>query len=317
MSPPEADELTRRSLFSMKFLLWRRQVFYKKFLPVFLLLFIYSCSQPRLFKETRILMDTFCEISCYSQDKIAIKEAFAEIERIEKLCSRFDEKSELSKVNALAGQEEVVVSKELLELISRSIYYSKLTDGAFDVTKKGKYRDIMLDKDKLSIRFADSDIKIDLGGIAKGYAVDRAVQILRKHGIENALVNIGGNMFALGSPPGRRSWRIGIRDPKDRSKIVHKLNIKDKAVSTSANYERASHIINPITGNPAEDIGSVTIVAPSAEEADVLSTAVFVMGLEKGTELLRSIEGAEAYIFDKSANLTPYHSLRSGTGQAK
>ncbi|MDP8229483.1 MAG: FAD:protein FMN transferase [Candidatus Gorgyraea atricola] len=240
----------------------------------FLIVGISACSQPGLFKETKILMDTFCEISCYSQDKTAIKAAFAEIERVERLCSKFDKESELSKVNDLAGQEEVVVSEELLELISRSIYYSNLTQGAFDVTKEGKYRDIMLDKDKLSIRFADSDIKIDLGGIAKGYAVDRATQVLRNHGIERALVNLGGNIFGLGSLP----WRIGIRDPKDKSKIIHKLDIKDKAISTSANYERPSHIINPITGNPAKDIGSVTIVAPSAEQADALSTAAFVTG---------------------------------------
>ncbi|MBU1147575.1 MAG: FAD:protein FMN transferase [Candidatus Omnitrophica bacterium] len=248
------------------------------FTYIFFIITISACSQPGLFKETRILMDTFCEISCYSQDKIAIKMAFEEIERIERLCSKFDEKSELSKVNTLAGQEEVVISEELLELISRSIYYSNLTQGAFDVTKQGKYKSIALDKDKSSIRFVDSDIKIDLGGIAKGYAVDRAVQVLRNHDIENALVNLGGNMFALGSPAGRKAWRIGIRDPGDKSKIIHKLNIKDKAVSTSANYERPSHIINPITGNPAKDIGSVTIVAPSAEQADALSTAVFITG---------------------------------------
>lgn len=236
-------------------------------------------------------MDTFCEISCYSQDKTAIRLAFEEIERIERLCSKFDEESELSKVNVLAGVEEVAISEELLELISRSIYYSNLTDGAFDVTKKGKYRDIILDKDKLSIRFADGDIEIDLGGIAKGYAVDRAVEVLRKRGIENALVNLGGNMFALGSPPGKKAWRIGIRDPRDKSKIIHKLNIKDKAVSTSADYERPSHIINPATGKSAKDIGSVTIVAPSAEQADALSTAVFVRS--KGLD----IDGIEVYIY--------------------
>ena len=236
-------------------------------------------------------MDTFCEISCYSQDKTAIRLAFEEIERIERLCSRFDEKSGLSRVNALAEVEEVVVSRELFELINRSIDYSKLTQGAFDVTKQGKYKSIVLDKDKSSIRFVDSGIKIDLGGIAKGYAVDRAAQILRNHGIENALVNLGGNMFALGSPPGKKAWRIGIRDPRDKSKIIHKLNIKDKAVSTSADYERPSHIINPATGKSAKDIGSVTIVAPSAEQADALSTAVFVRS--KGLD----IDGIEVYIY--------------------
>lgn len=265
------------------------------------IVFFSGCGQPRLFKETRLAMDTFAEISCYSSGKetglTAVKEAFKEIERIERLCSRFDEESELSKVNALAGERGVVVSEELLELISRSIYYSEVSGGAFDITKKSGYSDIVLDRDRLSIRFLDKDIKIDLGGIAKGYAVDRAIEVLRLHAIEDALVNIGGNIFAVGSPPEKDAWQIGIRDPEDRTRVMHRLSLRDKAISTSANYERSSHIINPATGNPVEDIGSVTVVASSAEEADALSTAVFVMGREKGPEFIKSMKGPELYMF--------------------
>lgn len=271
-----------------------------------------GCGQPVLFKETRILMDTFVEISSYSSDKKvvlnAIKDSFREIERVEKLLSKFNKESELSKINRLAREEEVVVTREVFELIERSIHYSDVSGGSFDITvkpqKRGRYKDIILDRDRLSIRFSDTDLEIDLGGIAKGYAVDRAKGVLLSHGIENALINIGGNIFALGSPPGKDSWQIGIQHPRDKNAIVHRLSLRNRAISTSGDYERPLHIIDPATGNPSEDIISVTIVAPSAEEADALSTAVFVMGLEKGTELLRSIEGAEAYIFDKSANLT-------------
>lgn len=271
-----------------------------------------GCSQPMLFKETSILMDTFVEISSYSSDKRtvlnAIKDSLKEIERVEKLLSKFNKESELSKINRLAREEDVVVTREVFELIERSIHYSDISGGSFDITvkpqKRGRYKDIILDRDRLSIRFSDTDLEIDLGGIAKGYAVDRAKGVLLSHGIKNALINIGGNIFALGSPPGKDSWQIGIQHPRDKNAIVHRLSLRNRAIATSGDYERPLHIIDPATGNPSEDIMSVTIVAPSAEEADALSTAVFVMGPERGTELLRSIEGAEAYIFDRSANLT-------------
>ncbi len=263
-----------------------------------------GCSQPVLFKENRLLMDTFAEISCLSPDKSnamdAMDEAFKEMRRIEKVFSKFDKDSELSRLNRSAGKEEVIVSPGLFGIIERSINYSKISGGSFDITAgsktQGRYKDILLDRGRGSVRFLSRDIKIDLGGIAKGYAVDRARDILSSYGIKNALVNIGGNMFALGSPPGRESWRIGIRDPKDKRNIIYKLSLKDRAVSTSGDYERPFHIINPFTGNPAEDIGSVTIVADSAEEADALSTAVFVMGIQEGLKFVKTLKDVEVYI---------------------
>ena len=271
----------------------------------FLLLFLTSCSQPLLFKETRILMDTFAEISCYDSDKerskAAIKEAFKEIERLEKLLSRFDEESEVSRINTLAGEKEIILTLEVFDLLERSVYYSKISSGGFDITvapmKKGRYKEIVLDKDRLSLRFLSKDLKIDLGGIAKGYAVDRAKDVLESRGIENALVNIGGNIFALGRPPHKDKWYIGIRDPQNKASIIHRLTLEDMAVSTSGDYERKSHIINPASGEPIKSSMSVTVVAGSAEKADVLSTAVFVMGEEKGLEFISSLEGVEAHIF--------------------
>ena len=259
-------------------------------------------------------MDTFAEISCFSLDRekalVAMREALDEAERIEKLFNKFDETSEVSKINALQGEEEVVVSIELFKIIERSIYYSEISDGSFDITvaplKKGRYKDIVLDKDRLSVRFLDKDIKIDLGGIAKGYAVDRAKEILRSHGIESALIDIGGNIYALGSPSGKKSWQIGIRDPRYNDNIIHRLSLKNRAVATSGNYERPSHIIDPASGRPAGEVMSVTIVADSAERSDVLSTAVFVMGIEDGLKLIRSLDGTEVFIIDKNENLIKY-----------
>lgn len=256
-------------------------------------------------------MDTFAEISCYGSDRPtaskATEEAFREMQRIERLFNKYDKRSEVSRVNGLAGTEEVKISSELFRIIERSIYYSRISEGSFDITvepqKLGRYKDIILDKERLSVRFRDSDIKIDLGGIAKGYAVDRAKEVLSSYGIENALIDIGGNIFALGSPPGKKAWRIGIQHPRDKNSIAYKLELKDRAVATSGDYERPFHIINPSNGRPAEGVVGVTVVSDSAEKADALSTAVFVMGMERGRALIKSLDGTEAYIFDKDLTL--------------
>ena len=250
-------------------------------------------------------MDTFAEISCYSLDRTkaieATNKAFLEMQRIERLCNRFDDKSEVSKINSPSGKKITMVSEEIFDLIERCIHYSELTNGAFDISvssmKKGRYKDIILDKKKMSVYLAGEDMKIDLGGVAKGYAVDMAMKILISAGIKNALVNIGGNIFAIGNPPYKDSWRIGIRDPRDRNNVISKLDLKDKAMATSANYERPSHIVDPATGRAIGDFISVTIVTDSAEKADALSTAVFVMGKEKGLEFIESIDSADAFIF--------------------
>lgn len=287
-------------------------------------------------------MDTFSEISLYSSDRShalnAMKEAFREMERIEKIFSKFDEKSEVSKINRLAGKEEIIVSLELFKIIERSIYYSKISGGSFDITvaslidvwdiarknnsipdletiekalKHVGYKNIVLDEKKQSIRFLDSATKIDLGGIAKGYAVDRAKEILLSYGIENVLINIGGNIFTLGSPSGKKSWQIGIQHPRNKNDIIYRLDLKDRAISTSGDYERFfivdgkrfSHIIDPVSGRPSEGIMSVTVVSDSAERSDALSTIVFVMGIKNGLNLIRSLKGIEVLIFDKDAKL--------------
>jgi len=311
----------------------------------FLALILAGCGQAQLVKETRALMDTFCEISCYGDNKStivsAIDAAFKEMERIEKVFSKFNENSEVSNINALAAFEKISVSEEVFKLIERSVYYSRISDGAFDITvaplmeawgfvrrhksMPGKeaienalkgvgYKNIELDPKGMSIKFLNKKTKIDFGGIAKGYAVDRARTILAAHGIKNGLINLGGNMFALGYAPGSKKWKIGVEDPVNKGKLLRSFELKDKAIGTSGNYERFfeiegkrySHIINPVTGEPCQGIISVTVIADSAEEADALSTAIFVMGEEKGLNLAKSIKGIKVLMLKEDGRLILY-----------
>lgn len=311
----------------------------------FLILILAGCSLGSSAKETRILMDTFCEISCYDADKgkaiAAIDAAFKEMERIERVFSKFDENSEVSKINRLAGMQELSVDREVLRLIEDSIYYSKLSGGAFDITvaplmevwgfvrqnhivpdndtiqktlKHIGYKNIIVDPQRSSIRFLDKGVKIDFGGIAKGYAVDRAKDVLVSKGIKSCLINLGGNIFALGKPPGKPRWKIGVQDPRNKGKLLRTFELTDRAISTSGNYERFfetggkrySHIINPVTGQPCHGIISVTVAAGSAEKADALSTAIFVLGEEKGLSLSRSLKDIKVLILKDDGKIVSY-----------
>lgn len=293
----------------------------KPFFISILFLSLYGCGQPTLIKETRILMDTLVEISVYSSDNSGaletLKLAFKEIERVEKKFSKFDKESEVSKVNRLATAGRVRISPELFKVIEDSIHYSEISGGSFDITvtsgHKGRYEEIELDKSRLTVYFLNPGVNIDLGGIAKGYAVDRAKDILVTNGVANALINIGGNIYALGSARGKHGWDVGIRDPKDRNKIMDRLNLENKAVSTSGIYERGPHIIDPAIGIPARGFTSVTVVAGSAELADALSTAIFVMGREKSLEFVKSLkEDIEVFVFDESGETVLTGSSSSG-----
>jgi thiamine biosynthesis lipoprotein len=268
-----------------------------------------------LLKETRLSMDTFAEISVYSSDKDkalqAVKKAFEAIEYAEKIFNRFDSESEISGINRLAWGRDVKVSRDMLNIIEDSIEYSRVSGGSFDVTsapgQKGQYDKIILDKTGSTLRFLSPDLKIDLGGIAKGYAIDMAKDVLTASGIENALINIGGNIYVLGSIPGKEGWMVGIRHPNRKNEVMRKLNLKNKGIATSGDYERGQHIINPATGGPSEGIISATVIADSAEEADAFSTAVFVMGPVKTREFLRtSGKSIEIFILDVNDALIEY-----------
>ncbi|HHT9117714.1 MAG TPA: FAD:protein FMN transferase [Candidatus Hypogeohydataceae bacterium YC38] len=293
-----------------------------------------------LYKETRLVMGTYAEVSVYAEDKAlasqAIEEAFEELDRLDGLMSNYKSSSELSRINQEAPKAPTGCNEELLGVIERSLGYSILTQGAFDITVEplvsrwgfyeGKvkvleekeleavlpavsYKNILIQGQPTpggsrTIFFKNPQTRIDLGGIGKGYAADKAVEILRKKGITSACVNLGGNIYALGSPPGRETWRVGVLHPRQKGLLIGYLELRDKGVATSGDYERFftiegkrySHIIDPRTGKPAQGVVSVTIVAPNATEADALSTGVFILGVKDGKELLSSLKDVDGLI---------------------
>jgi len=288
---------------------------------------------PTKAEQTRSLMDTFVTITVYAENETtageAINAAFARMEELETRASIFDEQSEAFQLNRDGYLD--TPSDDLLELLTMSVYYSQMTDGHFDITVQplldlwagGLWRESeeiqqsridetlgLVGWDKVgiednSIYFKADGMEITLGGIAKGYAVDEALEILEDMSIKHALVNAGGDMSTLGSKPDGEPWQVALVNPDDTSQSLATFAIKDKSVATSGNYERyfdpekkAHHIINPRTGYSATECISVTIVAEDAAQADALATGVFVMGPEKGMNLVESLDDVECLIVD-------------------
>ena len=265
--------------------------------------------KTKSFKRTEMIMGTLVEITVLPANEKAVKEAFNEMRRIDALMDIYRENSEASILNR---EGEARVSKETLEVIKKSIEFSRLTRGAFDITcgplvnlwkeaKKNKeiptaeeiketislvgYKKLILEGSW--VRFKEKGMQIDLGGIAKGYAVDKAIEVLKKNGIKQALVNAGGDLYALGKASQGEKWQIGIQHPRQEGKILTIIKVKDEAVATSGDYQRYfmlkgkrfAHIVNPMTGWTVQDVPmSVTIIAPDAASADALATGVFVLG---------------------------------------
>jgi len=288
---------------------------------------------PTKVEQTRSLMDTFVTITVYAENETtageAINAAFARMEEIETRASIFDEQSEAFQLNRDGYLD--TPSDDLLELLTMSADYSQLTDGYFDITvqplldlwagglwqESEEAQQSRIDEtlglvgwDKIGIKdnsiyFKAEGMKITLGGIAKGYAVDEALEVLEDMGIKHALVNAGGDMSTLGSKPDGKPWSIALVNPDNTSQSLAIFNLSDKSVATSGNYERyfdpekkAHHIINPRTGYSAMECISVTIVAEDATQADALATGVFVMGPEKGMNLVESLDDVECLIVD-------------------
>ncbi len=281
-------------------------------------------------KQTEMIMGTLVEITVIPANEKAIREAFEALKKVDALMSTYKEDSEISILNR---EGKAQVSEETLEVIEDAIKFSNLTDGAFDITcrplinlwKKAKkeekvpteeeieeaislvgYQRIILEGNQ--IRLEKKGMQIDLGGIAKGYAVDKAIEALKKNSIKGALVNAGGDLYALGTDPQGEKWQIGIQDPRDEDKIIDIIKVKDKAVATSGDYrryftlegKRFSHIVNPKTGLTVQDVPmSVTIIGPDATTTDALSTGVFVLGPEEGMKLIESLPEVEGMIISE------------------
>lgn len=308
-----------------------------------------SCQgrSPRVVKRHRILMGTLVEISVVGRDEdkaaAAINDAFGEMERVEKLMSRWIPESEVSRINRWAGVRPVKVSTEVREVIQRAGEISKASGGYFDISVGGLldlwgfegsggrvpakveieqalglvgYGAIHMDEEASTVELRRG-MRIDLGGIAKGYAVDRAYEVLTSRGYGNVIVNAGGDMRVGGRKP-KGPWVIGIQDPRDRSRILASLDVGDISVATSGDYERYfeadgvryHHLLDPFTGYPARQCRSVTILAKDAVTADALATAVFVMGPEKGLRLIEAMEGVEALIVSADGKIIQSQDLK-------
>lgn len=294
-----------------------------------------GCSAKPYHAQTRLIMGTVVEIT--AQDKKAIDAAFTEIERIDALMSNYRPNSEISQLNA-NGQAKV--SHDTLYVIKMAKYFHKLSGGAFDITvgplvklwniKENMQKEarqikipsqerinsalsyvssnfIEIDEKNSIIRLRKKGVSLDLGAIAKGYAVDRAVAILKHYGVKSALVNAGGQIYCLGRK-GFLPWGVGLQDPRKPGGLLGTFKLTNRAVSTSGDYEQYfiynnkhyTHIIDPRNGYPADNsICSVSVFADGGLTADALSTVIFVLGEEKGRKLAAKFKHVEVRIITR------------------
>ncbi len=297
--------------------------------------------QVELDSGHRMVMGTFARVVVIAADSEAagkcIESAFMQINKVDDLMSDYKSDSEISRVNRDGYNEAVQISQSTYEVLQRSIEFSELTNGAFDVTvgplvelfRKAKSEQVLPDQDEITearsrvgfeklklddqngtVQFTVEGMRLDLGGIAKGYAVDKAVETMQSRGAIGGMVDLGGDIRCFGAPlKGRDHWVIGLQNPdmgKDSAwrEVLLKLKMTNGAIATSGDYQQFiliegklySHIINRKTGTSSEGLSSVTVIADNATNADALATAVSVMGSENGLELIENIPGTEAIL---------------------
>ena len=314
--------------------------FGNKILALFtLLLIIVSLAPARAdwHQQQREIMGTRISVELWHRDPgVAAdcsEKAFAEMRRIEALMSTYQASSEISFINRNAAVSAIEISDEMMRIIEKSLYFSELSGGAFDITYASvgyaydyrenqrpseesiaanlpaiDYRHIEIADNR--IRFRQNGVRIDLGGIAKGYAVDRASDIVTRCDISRAMISAGGDSRIIGDRGGR-PWMIGIKHPRKAEDIALRLPLSESAISTSGDYERyfiedgnrIHHIINPETGRSAKKSWSTTVIGPSAMTTDALSTTIFILGAVKGLALIESLDGIDAIIIDSAGKV--------------
>lgn len=297
---------------------------------------------PAPYKASRLLMGTLVEIAVVADSdkaRAAAENAFDEIKRVERLTS-FHQPSALTSLNEQAGHGPVRTDPELVALLEAGLRIAAETGGAFDPTigpltrlwgfsgateprlptqaeidsalSKLGWRRVRVDTAASTVHLPERGMALDLGGIAKGYALNRAAAALKRLGIRAALLNAGGDIIAIGEKSPERPWRIGVQDPRDPRGILAVVELKDKAIVTSGDYERVfflnderyHHILDPGTGYPARGMQSVTIVFSDAVIVDGLSVAAFVAGPKKGMEIIEAVSGAAGLLVDAAGELS-------------
>jgi len=293
-------------------------------------------------------MDTVITISVASHSKghaeQAIDSAFSEIKRLEALFDFYSPDSEVSRINRHAGLSRVTVSPDMLTVLERASFVSKETGGAFDITTGAllvlydfyhgikpqqraiekhlplvNYKAVHIDKKDTSVFLEKTGMLIDLGGIVKGYAADRAVETLKRAGIRSGLVAVAGDIKAFGLKPNEKPWKVGIKDPRAEGNddTIATLDLKDMAISTSGDYERHfilegeryHHLLSPATGYPAQTCQSVSIIAEEGALADAFATGIFILGPETGIKVIEKM-GFGGLIIDKEGTIHVTSNIR-------
>jgi len=275
---------------------------------------------------TRIVVELWADSR--AQGDAAVEAVLDEMRRVDRDMSTYKPTSEVSRVNAEAAKAPLRISAELFDLLTQALEYSRITDGAFDITYASvgymydfrrhvrpdqaqiekalpaiDYRHILLDPKEHTVQFSQPGVRIDLGGIGKGHAVDQGIKILQARGIQHALVTAGGDSRIIGDRFGK-PWVIGIRHPDRKDEVIARIPLEDAAISTSGDYERYfdengvryHHIIDPHSGQSARKVRSATIIGPTATRTDGLSKTAFVLGAQRALEIYNRLEGIDAVL---------------------
>jgi len=308
-----------------------------------------GCSKHKTVQRTETIMGTQVSITVAAtsgeEAEAAIGAGMAEVRRLDAMMSLYKDASEITKVNLAAGTVPVKVSPEMIEVVEYAAKISELSGGVFDVTvgplvvlwqmrlKEGKvpsdeeiagvrplvnYRNIVIDKRASTLFLKKKGMIMDLGGM-KGYIADRVADLMKRRGISNALIAIAGDIWALGRREDGNLWRIGVQHPREKDRTLSVLELSDRYVCTSGDYERFvirekkryHHIIDPRTGRPSTGVISVTLIGKEGAVIDPLAKVPFILGPEEGMKIVRKL-GAEAIIVDDQGNVTSTEGITIG-----
>lgn len=309
---------------------------------------VHPSAHPVSFQRTQLHMGTLVTVTAIASEihsaQEAVQAGFGEIKRLDQLLSTWRADSELSRVNAEAGRQPVQVSQETMDLVVRALNMAQLTAGGFNimlgpaieawsVTERQRIPDleelhrlkslvdwsaVLINREARTIYLPHKGMRIDVGGIGKGYAADRAVEVMKQAGAKGGIVALSGDIKAFGVPQERAGFPVGIRHPREEGTLIGIIDLRDEAISTAGDYERFferdgvryHHILDPTTLEPARKCQSVTVVAKEGTIADGLDTGIFVLGPEQGMALVEQLPEVEAIIIDDEGRMTVSSGLR-------